>query len=239
MKSGIEVIEEVIFRILLPGIGVGKHSFGTGFSYLLAEPGEADLFRITEILRHIGSAGVTFIDRLVGRIKIIKGSISKILLRFPVVTIQDNDILQQLVVKTDQFLFQQFHPSAKAESYGQFSVTVDRIDTVIAGTHKEDKKGGTGHVIRIPVIVISAFFHEVSSSLGMFAQGNVLVLYPGKRSDQLFRGVPDNAIDIDQALVGVIDDAADFRIGLSYSEEEGTATDKRFYIRIHLSEVFR
>lgn len=33
--------------------------------------------------------------------------------------------------------------------------------------------------------------------------------------------------------------ATDFRIGLSYSRRRGAATDKRFYIGIHLSEVFR
>lgn len=74
----------------------------------------------------------------------------------------------------------------------------------------------------------------------MFAQGYVLILYPGKHSDQFFRGILDNTVNINQALVGVVDDTPDFRIGLSYSEEEGTATDKWFYIGIHLlSEVFR
>jgi hypothetical protein len=73
----------------------------------------------------------------------------------------------------------------------------------------------------------------------MFFQCDVFLLYPGKHSDQLFRGFLDNTVDIDQALVRVVDDAADFRIGLSYSEEQGTAADERFYIRVHLSEVFR
>lgn len=37
METGIEVVEEGVLRVLLPGIGVGKHSFGTGFTYSLAE----------------------------------------------------------------------------------------------------------------------------------------------------------------------------------------------------------
>ncbi len=73
----------------------------------------------------------------------------------------------------------------------------------------------------------------------MFLQRDVFVLYPGKHFNKLLRGFLDDAVDIDQCLVGVVDDATDFRIGLSYSEEEGTATDKRLYIGIHLSEVFR
>ena len=70
----------------------------------------------------------------------------------------------------------------------------------------------------------------------MFLQRDVFVLYPGKHFNKLLRGFLDDAVDIDQSLVGVVDDATDFRIGLSYSEEEGAATDKRFYIGIHLSE---
>ena len=73
----------------------------------------------------------------------------------------------------------------------------------------------------------------------MFAQGYILVLYPGKCSDQLFRRVFDDTININQGLVGVVDDAADMRISLSYSEEEGATSDKRFNVCIHLSEVFR
>ena len=73
----------------------------------------------------------------------------------------------------------------------------------------------------------------------MFVQGYILILYPGKHSYQLFRGVPDDTVDIDQALIGVVDDASDSRIGLSDSEEEGTTTYKRLYIGVHLPEVFR
>ena len=36
METGIEVVEEGVLRVLLPGIGVGKHSFGTGFTYSLS-----------------------------------------------------------------------------------------------------------------------------------------------------------------------------------------------------------
>lgn len=37
MKTGIEVIEEDVLRIFLPGIGVGKDSFATPFTYFLTE----------------------------------------------------------------------------------------------------------------------------------------------------------------------------------------------------------
>lgn len=43
METGIEVVEEGVLRVLLPGIGVGKHSFGTGFTYSLAEICQVDL----------------------------------------------------------------------------------------------------------------------------------------------------------------------------------------------------
>ena len=239
METGIEVVEEGVVRVLLPGIGVGKHSFGTGFAYFLAEIRQAGLLFVPEVLRHVGGAGVALIDRLIRRIKIKEGVGSGVLCGLPVGTVQDHDILQQLVVKADEFLFQQFHPATKAESDGQLPATVHGVNAVIAGTHKENKQGGTGDVIRIAFIVVSTFLHEVGPSSGMFFQSDVFVLYPGKHPDQLFREFLDDAVDIDQCLVGVVDDAADFRIGLSYSEEEGTTADKRFYIGIHLPEVFR
>ena len=37
METGIEVVEEGVLRVLLPGIGVGKHSFGTGGRVKLLE----------------------------------------------------------------------------------------------------------------------------------------------------------------------------------------------------------
>ena len=49
METGIEVVEKTVLRILLTGIGVGKHSFGTGFAYLFTEPGKVNLLRITEV----------------------------------------------------------------------------------------------------------------------------------------------------------------------------------------------
>ena len=129
--------------------------------------------------------------------------------------------------------------SERGKSDGQLSAMVHGVDAVITGTHEEDKQGGTGDVIRVSFIVVGTFLHEVDPSSGMFLQRDVFVLYPGKHFNKLLRGFLDDAVDIDQSLVGVVDDATDFRIGLSYSEEEGAATDKRFYIGIHLSEVFR
>ncbi len=239
METGIEVVEEAVLRVLLSGIGVGKHSFGTGFAYLLAEPGKVDLLRITEVQRHIRGTGIAFVNRLVGRIKVKEGLVTEILLGLMIISVQNNDILQQLVVKADQFLFQQFYPSSGTESDGQLSATVYGVNAVIAGTHEEDKQGGTDDVIRVSFIVVGTFLHEVGPSSGMFLQCDVFVLYSGKYLYKLLRRFLDDAVDIDQCLVGVVDDASDFRIGLSYSEEEGTAADKRFYIGIHLPEVFR
>lgn len=239
METGIEVIEEGVLRIFLPGIRVGKHSFATRFTYFLTEVCQGDLLFVPEVLRHVRGAGIALIDRFIRRIKIKERFGSEVLSGLPVVTVQDNDILQQLVVKADQFLFQQFHPSPESKGDGQLPLAVHGVDAVITSAHEEDKQGGTGDVIWACFIVIGTFLHEVSPSSGMFFQCDVFLLYPGKHSDQLFRGFLDNPVDIDQALVGVVDDAADFRIGLSYSEEQGTAPDKRFYICIHLSEVFR
>ena len=64
------LVEEGVLRVLLPGIGVGKHSFGTGFTYSLAEICQVDLLFISEVLWHVGGAGVTLIDRLIRRVKI-------------------------------------------------------------------------------------------------------------------------------------------------------------------------
>ena len=51
METGIEVVEEGILRILLPGIGVGKHSFATRFVYFLTEICQGDLLFVPEVLR--------------------------------------------------------------------------------------------------------------------------------------------------------------------------------------------
>ena len=93
MESGIEVVEEGILRILLPGIGVGKHSFATRFVYFLAEICQGDLLFIPEILRHIRGTGIALIDRLVRRVKIKEGFGSDVLSGLPVVAVQNNDIL--------------------------------------------------------------------------------------------------------------------------------------------------
>lgn len=80
---------------------------------------------------------------------------------------------------------------------------VHGVDAVITGTHEEDKQGGTGDVIRVSFIVVGTFLHEVDPSSGMFLQRDVFVLYPGKHFNKLLRGFLDDAVDIDQSLVGV------------------------------------
>jgi hypothetical protein len=85
--------------------------------------------------------------------------------------------LQQLVVKADQFLLQQFYPSPGTKSDGQLSAMVHGVDAVITGTHEEDKQGGTGDVIRVSFIVVGTFLHEVDPSSGMFLQRDVFVRF--------------------------------------------------------------
>ena len=50
MEAVVQIIEEGVKGILLARIGVGKHSFATGFAYFLAEISQADLLFISEIL---------------------------------------------------------------------------------------------------------------------------------------------------------------------------------------------
>ena len=239
MEAGVQVVEEGVFRILLTGVGVGEHSFASLLSQVLAESGQLYLAVVIEVVRHVGGTGTGLIDRLVRWIEVEERFLSRVFFRLAVVPVQDDDALQQLVVEADQFLLQYPGTAARTEGYREPAFAVDRIDTVVTGTHEENEKGGTGDVIRTVLIKAPAFFHEVAFSFLTSLKGVVLALDAGKQSDQFFRRVAYDTVDIHQALVRVVDHATDMRIGLSQSEEQGAAPDKGFHIGFHFRDIFR
>ena len=103
----------------------------------------------------------------------------------------------------------------------------------------ENEKGGTGDVIRVLLVEYPSLFHEIVPSFRTFLQGVGFALDAGKQSDQFFRRVAYDAVDIHQALVRVIDHATDMRIGLSQSEERGAAPEKGFHIGFHFPDILR
>jgi len=239
METGVQVVEEGVLRVLLTGIGVGEHSFATLLSQVLAESGQLYLAVVIEVVRHIGGAGTGLVDGFIGRIEIEERFLSRVFFRLAVVPVQDDDALQQLVVEANQFLLQYPGAAARTEGYREPAPTVDRIDAVIAGAHEENEKGGTCDAIRMLLVEGPALFHEIVPSLRTSLKGVVFTLDAGKQSDQFFRRVAYDAVDIHQALVRVVDHATDMRIGLSQSEEQGAAPDKGFHIGLHFRDIFR
>ena len=104
---------------------------------------------------------------------------------------------------------------------------------------EENEKGGTCDTIRVLFVEDPALFHEIVPSLCTSLKGVVFTLDAGKQSDQFFRRVAYDAVDIHQALVRVIDHATDMRIGLSQSEERGAAPEKGFHIGFHFPDILR
>ena len=226
-------------RILLTGVGVGEHSFASLLSQVLAESGQLYLAVVIEVVRHVGGTGTGLVDGFVGRVEVEERFLSRVFFRLAVVPVQDDDALQQLVVAADQFLLQYPGAAARTEGYREPALAVDRIDAVIAGAHEENEKGGTGDVIRVLLVEYPSLFHEIVPSFRTFLQGVVFALDAGKQSDQFFRRVAYDAVDIHQALVRVIDHATDMRIGLSQSEERGAAPEKGFHIGFHFPDILR
>ena len=239
MEAGVQVVEEGVLRVLLTGIGVGEHSFASFLSQVLAESGQFYLAVVIEVVRHVGGTGTGLVDGFVGRVEVEERFLSRVFFRLAVVPVQDDDALQQLVVETDQFLLQYPGAAARTEGYREPALAVDRIDAVIAGAHEENEKGGTGDVIRVLLVEYPSLFHEIVPSFRTFLQGVVFALDAGKQSDQFFRRVAYDAVDIHQALVRVIDHATDMRIGLSQSEERGAAPEKGFHIGFHFPDILR
>lgn len=89
----IQIVEEGIIRIFLPGIGIGEHSLNTLRIQFFTESRQPDLLRIIEVLRHIGGTGIGFIDRFVGRIEIKERIFRCELLRLHVIAVENFDIL--------------------------------------------------------------------------------------------------------------------------------------------------
>ena len=239
MEAGVQVVEEGVLRVLLTGIGVGEHSFASFLSQVLAESGQFYLAVVIEVVRHVGGTGTGLVDGFVGRVEVEERFLSRVFFRLAVVPVQDDDALQQLVVEADQFLLQYPGAAARTEGYREPALAVDRIDAVIAGAHEENEKGGTGDVIRVLLVEYPSLFHEIVPSFRTFLQGVVFALDAGKQSDQFFRRVAYDAVDIHQALVRVIDHATDMRIGLSQSEERGAAPEKGFHIGFHFPDILR
>ena len=239
MEAGVQVVEEGVLRILLTGVGVGEHSFASLLSQVLAESGQLYLAVVIEVVRHVGGTGTGLVDGLVGRVEVEERFLSRVFFRLAVVPVQDDDALQQLVVEADQFLLQYPGAAARTEGDRETALAVDRIDTVIAGAHEENEKGGTCDAIRMLLVEGPALFHEIVPSLCTSLKGVVFALDAGKQSDQFFRRVAYDAVDIHQALVRVVDHATDMRIGLSQSEERGAAPEKGFHIGFHFPDILR
>ena len=176
VETLIQVIKERIGRILLTGIGVGKHSFAPVISQLPAEFRKTDLVIVIEIVRHIRGAVVGLIDGLVWRIEIKERLFSGIPACLPVVSVKDCDTLQQVVVEAYQFLFQNFGTVACSEGYGELALAVYGIDTVVTGTHEEYEQGGTGNIVRVILIELSAFLHEIGLPFRMIPKCMVFFL---------------------------------------------------------------
>ena len=239
MEAGVQVVEEGVLRVLLTGIGVGEHSFASFLSQVLTESGQFYLAVVIEVVRHVGGTGTGLVDRFVGRVEVEERFLSRVFFRLAVVPVQDDDALQQLVVEADQFLLQYPGAAARTEGYREPALAVDRIDAVIAGAHEENEKGGTCDAIRVLFVEDPALFHEIVPSLCTSLKGVVFTLDAGKQSDQFFRRVAYDTVDIHQALVRVVDHATDMRIGLSQSEEQGASPDKGFHIGFHFRDIFR
>lgn len=128
MEAVVQVVEEGIGRVLFARVRVGEHSFAAGIPQVPAELGQADLVVVVEVVRHVGGAAARLVDRLVGWIKIEEGFLSGILRRPAVVSIQDDDSLQQFMVQAEQVLFQYFRAVARTERHGELAAAVYRID---------------------------------------------------------------------------------------------------------------
>lgn len=215
METVVQIVEEGVQRILLARIGVGKHSFAAGVPYLPAELRQTDLVVVIEIVGHIGGAVTRLVDRLVGRVEVEEGLLTRVFAGLAVIAVQDDNSLQQFVVQAEQILFQYSRTVARTERHGELSLSVYRIDAVIAGTHEEDEQGGTGDVVWITPVEECTFFHEVPPSVRMLLQSMVFSLDLVKFPDQFLVGILDDTVYVHQTLVGVIDHAADVRIGLS------------------------
>mgnify|MGYP000502041781 CR=1 FL=1 len=215
MEAVVQVVEEGIGRVLLARIRVGEHSFAAGIPQIPAKLSQADLVVVVEVVRHVGGTAARLVDRLVGRIEIEEGFLSGILRCLAVVSIQDDDSLQQFMVQAEQVLFQYFRAVARTERHGELAVAVYRIDAVVAGAHEEDEQRRAGDIVRTTLVEECAFLHEVRPSVRVLLQDMVFSLDTLQLFDQLLGGILDDTVHVHQTLVGVVDYAADTGMGLS------------------------
>ena len=215
MEAVVQVVEEGIGRVLFARVRVGEHSFAAGIPQVPAELGQADLVVVVEVVRHVGGAAARLVDRLVGWIKVEEGFLSGILRRPAVVSIQDDDSLQQFMVQAEQVLFQYFRAVARTERHGELAAAVYRIDAVVAGAHEEDEQRRAGDIVRTTLVEECASLHEVRPSVRVLRQGMVFSLDTIQCLDQFLRGVLDDTVHVHQALVGIVDHTADTGMGLS------------------------
>ena len=119
------------------------------------------------------------------------------------------------MVQAEQVLFQYFCAVACTERHGELAAAVYRIDAIVAGAHEEDEQRRASDIVRVALVEECAFLHEVRPSVRVLRQGMVFSLDALQRLDQLLGGILDDTVHVYQALVGVVDHAADTGMGLS------------------------
>lgn len=235
----IQIVEEGVFRILLPRVGIREHSLYAHRVELLTEPGQSDLLRIVEPVRHVGRTATRSADRLIRRIEIEERPLRNIRQTLPVIPVEDLHALKQPAVGHDQLPIQQVRTLSVAETHAKLPLAVDRIEGIVTGTHQKDEQCCTYQIVQSARIVPGTLLKEILLTRLVSRQIAIVALQGQKRPDQLLRPVADHAVDVDQVLVRVVNDAPHLREVLPDSEEEGTASDKRFDIGFHPGEIRR
>ena len=156
-----------------------------------------------------------------------------------VVLVEDLHALKQPTVDHDQLPIQQVRALSVAEAHAQLPFAVDRIDSVIAGAHQKDEQCGPHQIVQSARIVPGTLLEEILLARLISRQIAIIALQGQKRPDQFLRLVTDHAVDVDQVLVRIVNDALHLREILPDSKEEGTASDKGFDIGFHPSKVCR
>lgn len=113
----VQIVEEGVLRILLPGIRVGQHSLCSKLSKFSTEIGQPDLLGIVESLRHIGRTRIGLVNRFIRRVEIDEAIRCNVLLDLHKVPVEDIDLLQQLAVGENQCLIVEFRPLSVSEGH--------------------------------------------------------------------------------------------------------------------------
>jgi len=236
---GIQVVEEGVLWIFLSWIGIREHSLYAHRVEFLTEPGQSDLLRIVEPVRHVRRTATRFAHRLIGRIEIEERPLRSIWQGLPVISVEDLHALKQPAVGHDQLPIQQVRTFSVAEAHRKLALAVDRIEGIVAGAHQKDEQCGPYQVVQSARIIAGTLLEEILLARLVSRQIAIIALQGQKRPDQLLRSVADHTVDVDQVLVRVVNDTPHLREVLPDSEEEGTASDKRFDIGFHPGEIRR